>query len=287
MRRLISFCTIAVFLFFHVFPVYAAELQALPNARLIDRGANDGDSFYVNVSGKDLLIRLYFVDCPEISVSMKSDARRLREQTRYFGLAGTERTQHFGKEAKKFVSQTLTKLFTVYTAYASALGRSSGGRVYAFVTTAGGEDLASILVKNGLARTYGVGRKTPDGVPRDEMVHQLRDLESAAMLKRSGIWSESDPDRIIELRARQRREDQELKDIQKQSKKTGTSVRPLDPNTATKDELDAIPGIGPTLAARIVAGRPYKTTDDLLKVKGIGKKKLENLRKYLSIDNNL
>ena len=56
----------------------------------------------------------------------------------------------------------------------------------------------------------------------------------------------------------------------------------LNPNTAGKEELMSINGIGPVLSERIIAGRPYKTVDDLLKVKGIGPKKLENIRPYFS-----
>jgi len=52
------------------------------------------------------------------------------------------------------------------------------------------------------------------------MVERLRDFEVSAMLKRAGIWSESDPDRIAELRAKQRSEDQELKELQNQVKKS-------------------------------------------------------------------
>jgi competence protein ComEA len=49
---------------------------------------------------------------------------------------------------------------------------------------------------------------------------------------------------------------------------------PLDLNTATVPELDGLPGIGPVLAGRIVSHRdthgPYRSTDDLLAVPGIG-----------------
>lgn len=267
-----------------ILPSFAADLQMFSNARLINDPVNDGDSFLVEADGKPLhIIRLYFVDCPETSTSSKSDAQRVREQARYFGLSDPARTIHFGNEAKTFTEHVLFKPFTVYTAFASALGRSSKGRVYGFITTADGNDLASLLVKNGLARTHGTGRQTPDGVSGDEMVERLRVFEISAMLKRVGIWSESDPDRIAELRAKQRSEDQELKELQSQVKKPQSPQSVLDLNTASKKELQSIKGIGPVLAEKIIAGRPYRTVDDLLKVKGIGLKKLEDIRPYFVV----
>ncbi len=273
----------AVLMLIAFLPSYAADLQMFSNARLINDPANDGDSFLVEANGKSFHVRLYFVDCPEISTSSNSDAQRVREQTRYFGLSDAIRTIHFANEAKTFVDHILVKPFTVHTAFASALGRSAKGRIYAFITTADGSDLASLLVKNGLARTQGIGRETPDGVSRGEMMERLRDLEMAAMLKRVGIWSESDPDRIAELRAKQRSEEQELKELQSQVKKAQSPQSLLGLNTATEKELQSIKGIGPVLAKRIIAGRPYKTVNDLLKVKGIGPKKLEKIRPYFVI----
>jgi competence protein ComEA len=130
-----------------IFQSYGADLQMFSNAKLISNPANDGDSFLVETNGKSFRLRLYFVDCPETSVSSKSDVQRVREQTRYFGLTSAERTIHFGNKAKTFANRILVKPFTVYTAFASALGRSARGRVYGFITTAGGDDLASLLVK--------------------------------------------------------------------------------------------------------------------------------------------
>lgn len=40
-------------------------------------------------------------------------------------------------------------------------------------------------------------------------------------------------------------------------------------NTASKEELDALPEIGPVRALAIIDGRPYKKTEDIMKVKGI------------------
>jgi competence ComEA-like helix-hairpin-helix protein len=115
------------------------------------------------------------------------------------------------------------------------------------------------------------------------MIERLRDLETSAMLKHIGIWSESDPDRIAEFRAEQRSEDQELKELQSQVKKSNLQHGSLDLNTASKEELMSINGIGTILAERIIARRPYKTIDGLIKVKGIGPKKLEKIRPYVVV----
>ncbi len=58
-------------------------------------------------------------------------------------------------------------------------------------------------------------------------------------------------------------------------------------NTATAADLEALPGVGPALAQRIAAYRQvrrFSSVDDLLKVKGIGKAKLERLRPLVEVD---
>lgn len=48
-------------------------------------------------------------------------------------------------------------------------------------------------------------------------------------------------------------------------------------NSATLSELEGLPRVGPVLAARIVAGRPYRSVAELDRVKGIGAHTLAQL----------
>jgi len=61
---------------------------------------------------------------------------------------------------------------------------------------------------------------------------------------------------------------------------------PVNVNTATETELEDLPGIGPTLAAAIVAERerngPFRSADDLTRVHGIGAGRLAQLRDFVA-----
>ena len=55
-------------------------------------------------------------------------------------------------------------------------------------------------------------------------------------------------------------------------------------NTASVVELKELPDINKKIADAIISERPFKSIDDLLKVKGIGEKKLEKIRDFITVE---
>ena len=58
---------------------------------------------------------------------------------------------------------------------------------------------------------------------------------------------------------------------------------PVNINTATMEQLVALPDVDEKIAEDIVKKRPFKTVEELLKVKGIGDKRLAKLRDKITI----
>ena len=62
---------------------------------------------------------------------------------------------------------------------------------------------------------------------------------------------------------------------------------PVNVNTATVEQLQTLPGVGPVMAREIVRYRekngPFRRVEELLIIRGISKKKLARMRPYVRV----
>lgn len=274
MKRLVAFLLVAI-----ASAAFGQELQKFEKCRLVEAEWADGDSFPVKLpDGKEIVLRLYYVDCNETSALTETDQRRVRDQSSYFGIDDHRITIEFGRRAAEEMRKLLAKPFTVHTAFASAPGRSARPRSYGFVTLSDGRDLGEVLVGEGLARSHGVRRNTPEGLNAEAAEAKMDDLELGAAIAKRGIWEKTDAKRLVTLREQRRAEEREWQETF--GAKAG---QPIDPNTATIDEIMLLPGVGEVLAERIVEGRPYNSVEDLRRVPGLGEKVFARLKDSLQI----
>jgi competence ComEA-like helix-hairpin-helix protein len=247
--------------------------DVLTNCRLMTNQVVDGDSFHVMHQGKEYYFRLYAVDAPESDLEFKD---RVEEQAVYFGISQKD-VLRLGELAARFTREKLGgRDFTIRTRWQNGLGRGKLVRFYCFLYVDGAE-LAEALVANGLARIHGTKANLPGGQRSAVFTSKLKNLELTAREKGLGVHDRTK----FPLEA-----DVSLSETGTNNPATPTIATiptKLDINSATYEELQKLPDIGPKLAERIMAHRPFETLKDLDAVPGIGPVTIKRLEPLIFV----
>ena len=180
MRFLLLFLLLST----HALAADRKEWLTLSDCRYKPHQNNDGDSFHVRCGADEFVLRLYFIDTPETSLTY---GERTREQAAHFG-ATLDETLKAGAKARVFVRDSLNGPFTVITRKAYAQGAAKDPRYYGMVQVHG-KGLDEILVLAGLARVKGVAVNIPGGEKARAHSQRLLVLEDHAKQKRRGLWA--------------------------------------------------------------------------------------------------
>lgn len=165
-------------------PEPSARWETLTGCTLVEDKGNDGDSFILRHNGNDYHFRLYYADCPE-KYRHQYNGDRIAEQGRYFGGLSETQVTASGLDAREFTLSLLRKgPVTAVTRWEHVY---TPERRYAFVS-AGGQDLAEALIRQGLARMHTKGANQPGAVSGSQEKERLRALEREAKSRRLGAW---------------------------------------------------------------------------------------------------
>ncbi len=170
-------------------PQARATWVQLADARFTDGPANDGDSFVVTHRGGTHTLRLYFVDCCE---KRRYDLVRSRivDQAAYFGGITETQVITLGRQARDRTKELLTTRPARYTTRWERVFDSERFYAHVEVQAESGEwqQLAAVLVAEGLARIHTKPADLPDGTAAVRFTGTLRELERTARAERRGGW---------------------------------------------------------------------------------------------------
>ncbi len=243
----------------------------------------DGDSFHVRHGNESAILRLYFVDAPEIESGYGG---RVAEQATYFHVNNAE-VVTAGRTAREFAEQFLAGPFRVITRRQIAPGASRGERYYAIVES-NGRRLDAALIEAGLARAIGEIANYPDASAGKTTAQDLHLGEQKASNARCGLWAHSSgrAERVGDaVKAKLGKVVDRAVNavVTKVSGPKATDTR-LNLNSATTAELQDLPGIGPKTAKIIIQARPINNLEAFARIRGIGPKKIAALRNLVRFE---
>jgi comEA protein len=112
-----------------------------------------------------------------------------------------------------------------------------------------------------------------------EAAYDFSSFEQAFIRRRDSLLAQEKLDSLREI------SEQQQKPASYQSEKI--KGLPVNINTASSEQLQQLPRIGPAMAARIIEYRAqngeFKNKEDLMRVRGIGEKTFQNLKDMISI----
>ncbi len=245
--------------------------QVLEGCRLVTASINTGDSFKVQHQDQTFIVRLYFVDCPATNAAFVS---QINDQARYYSIPEVD-VMRAGKESATFTKKFLRGEFTVITQWSDA--RESEQPCFFALVRKNGQLLCTELIRNGFARIYGMptNGSCPDGVSPRVYLSQLKQHERAAQRSMTGIWrgATSSPQvaglNLLDAEVESNGTNKAPPSMTAVALKTVSRTGKVILNTASTEELESLPSIGPALAAYIIAARPIAAVNDLAKISGI------------------
>ncbi len=171
--------------------------QALTDCAFFEGPHSDGDSVEIERDGQHYVFRLYFIDCVE---GKPHSLARQAGQMKYFGIEGEKSAPagfQLASAATKFTKDHLQKPFTVHTQWEKVDPSGENPSIRAFVETADGQDLGTLLVSEGLALIRDANKAAadhPNGTPSGKMSAALRLAETGARVKGLGGWGLGQPE---------------------------------------------------------------------------------------------
>lgn len=298
-----------------------AEWLELDGCRLAKNEANDGDSFHVMHCGREYVFRLYFVDAPETSELIPSrvgeqaevfgvardkvlkagkqagnftgkrlsekfkvttrweDARGMSKGGRHYAFVETGDGEDLGELllaagwARSYGMKAATKRLTaaqLQERYDRLEKKARRSKVGIWGGGAGSVELEEV----GVAESSGANEDGLSSVMGNVMDEAMASAALAGETDANSDDATADASGSPPSAAKVEAETKpETKPPIKDSK--------IDINTATKEQLIALPGIGEKTAEAIIAARPFAGSFDLLRVNGVTPATLKQIYPYL------